>query len=1299
MRKSFHNPLLEDESKEIISSRSGRGSRLSSSYQDSKLRADGHKVGRSIPKSYDIFSSGTANLTSSRDTSAIYDLKDEIFDKNAGYPIVMRRLVWFLESRTYYSALTIIIILNIVGLLISTEPEVGSELIAWTNFNDLICANLFLVEYVIRIIIAPMQKSSRLRYIFYDGYGFVDLVSFLPYFVDWAINPRDNYFITTQWVKILRLFYPLQERYLGFNIFSKMFVEQRGIFLTSGFCGFATWIITSALYHIFEVNNEKMVYCPYGEEHPDLCYNRFQSIPGTMYFSLINFLGEYPLIDKYTTGGRFVAGFIQVIGAAIIAIPASVFGSAFEGLVQEAVESSSYDGDYLSYDDDVRQISLLMTKNEMQTSFISQRAARRQATYELFVPRTSYLAYDKFVTERTWETVKAPLIEVLDGESKRQLKDLSSRWRLDLGVLCAYISTFLVCGSALHCVFQTFPAKDASSLGASLLNSFYLIYILSTLLFFFEFIIRILDAVRNGTEYSNYMAVVDILAWLPAFLDIFASPFISLPQNFSSLSVVMLFKMERYVNAFRVFDDIIYDNRSVFIVTGYVAITCWVFCSILMYYAERDNPDDNIQKYYTSIFTAMWMTLLNLTGEAPLSDYSCAGRWITGLMGCVAVAFVTIPMGVLGNGFSSYLEEDAEAEETSEIRQKTLKFMAQPSMKEPPWLRASKFLTMRQQVFRFLQGNRVFRPSSLAIWFEVGIFVLIGLSSICAILETVKGIRAPGSWVSRLFDNIEFIAVMVFTIEYILRFYASPEDHDWKVLGYTTPGAKRLRYFVSPFSIVDLIAIIPYYVACAGSSIANEYDGQLRMLRVLRLITLDHYVPSVSLMGRIVRRHDRVLRSSFYVTFCFWFLFAALLSLTESHDETMVNDLRQSYRYHSLIEALPYTMIHLTGDYPLIDYTLASKAVLGVSLVIAVGVVAVPAGILASGFTSELQLYRLEKREMQVAASNVIEKAVHSYIIRRRFQKVVDQALAEHRELRRKVRKAATENDRCFRMCRFIERETPYGRIFGYIIFALIISNVILVLLESLKPKPMREETFDLLETFSVLLFTIDYIIRLYTAKVNKFYGCSRAQYGYSFFGIIDLVTILPWWIEISVWILFGWVWNAYIFRVFRLFRILQLEKFVKAFGVLRDVWYSAKDSLVSTLFIAVLVWVIGSCSFYACERNNPRMEGAFQDLPSSMYYSVIFLGGEWGKCDFTAAGKCVCMFYCLAGIAVFALPVGSVFEAFGEALQGQKRYSIQLEKRKSQWMKKATGDEEKTVDEDGATFDTIIMSKMRTTF
>lgn len=62
--------------------------------------------------------------------------------------------------------------------------------------------------------------------------------------------------------------------------------------------------------------------------------------------------------------------------------------------------------------------------------------------------------------------------------------------------------------------------------------------------------------------------------------------------------------------------------------------------------------------------------------------------------------------------------------------------------------------------------------------------------------------------------------------------------------------------------------------------------------------------------------------------------------------------------------------------------------------------------------------------------------------------------------------------------------------------------------------------------------------------------------------------------------------------------------------------------------------------------------EGAFNSIPSAMYYVAVFLGGEWATVDFTWPGKILCCALCVMGIALFAIPVGTVFEAFQDVLQ-----------------------------------------------
>merc|ERR1719199_80605 len=142
---------------------------------------------------------------------------------------------------------------------------------------------------------------------------------------------------------------------------------------------------------------------------------------------------------------------------------------------------------------------------------------------------------------------------------------------------------------------------------------------------------------------------------------------------------------------------------------------------------------------------------------------------------------------------------------------------------------------------------------------------------------------------------------------------------------------------------------------------------------------------------------------------------------------------------------------------------------------------------------------------------------------------------------------------------------------------------------------------------------------------------------------------------------------HAFIFRVFRALRILQAEDYIESFTLLDDAWFNCRDSMIACGFMALMVWVVGSIGFYNTEQGNPRMEGAFDTLPSSMYYSLIFLGGEWGKIDFTPMGQVVCVFYCIIGIALYGIPVGAVFEAFGTVLSDRKAIKAEQEKREAE--------------------------------
>lgn len=166
----------------------------------------------------------------------------------------------------------------------------------------------------------------------------------------------------------------------------------------------------------------------------------------------------------------------------------------------------------------------------------------------------------------------------------------------------------------------------------------------------------------------------------------------------------------------------------------------------------------------------------------------------------------------------------------------------------------------------------------------------------------------------------------------------------------------------------------------------------------------------------------------------------------------------------------------------------------------------------------------------------------------------------------------------------------------------------------------------------------------------------TRLGYLTSFYGLIDLAAIAPWYIEVVLSLL-GLPYESYeILVVLRVFRVFQIEHLVRAFAKLDVALGRCRPNLAAFGLVALIIWVTGGTLFYLFE-SSPSMQPivgmreAFGSVPSSMYFLCIFLGGEWGLTDFSVPGKFLCVCLVLVGIELYAIPVSVLFDAFAEAL------------------------------------------------
>jgi hypothetical protein len=210
---------------------------------------------------------------------------------------------------------------------------------------------------------------------------------------------------------------------------------------------------------------------------------------------------------------------------------------------------------------------------------------------------------------------------------------------------------------------------------------------------------------------------------------------------------------------------------------------------------------------------------------------------------------------------------------------------------------------------------------------------------------------------------------MVFTVEYVLRLAVAPEQPAYRGsygggvdVGCGTCVA-RLRFVISFYSLIDLAAIVPWYLAFVSDAV-DEVDSQLRLLRILRLLKLDKYYPGITLIDDVVSANALNLGVAAFVACVAWLIFATLLYLTERHNDVPDPDdgLRMSERWRNIPNSLSYTLILLSGDYPLTQFTPAGKVVNFVMIICAQAVVAIPTAIIVAGFTKQIEINNERER-------------------------------------------------------------------------------------------------------------------------------------------------------------------------------------------------------------------------------------------------------------------------------------------------------------------------------------------------
>jgi len=231
------------------------------------------------------------------------------------------------------------------------------------------------------------------------------------------------------------------------------------------------------------------------------------------------------------------------------------------------------------------------------------------------------------------------------------------------------------------------------------------------------------------------------------------------------------------------------------------------------------------------------------------------------------------------------------------------------------------------------------------------------------------------------------------------------------------------------------------------------------------------------------------------------------------------------------------------------------------------------------------------------------------------------------------------------------------SRIWDISLFSLVVLNLIAVALESV---PAFQSNYGNwlynFELFSVIVFSFEYIARVWSAPAKREIDLTnsplkaRLRYIFSFYGLIDLVAILPFYIQA-----FFPGLDLRVLRALRLLRILKLNHYNSALDDLFGAIVEEKKSFMTTLYIFSVAFVLSSSLIYYAEHKvQPE---AFRSIPDAMYWSIITLTtvGYGDVSPITVFGKSIAAITAIFGVVVVALLTGIVANAFNAQMERRK--------------------------------------------
>ncbi len=231
--------------------------------------------------------------------------------------------------------------------------------------------------------------------------------------------------------------------------------------------------------------------------------------------------------------------------------------------------------------------------------------------------------------------------------------------------------------------------------------------------------------------------------------------------------------------------------------------------------------------------------------------------------------------------------------------------------------------------------------------FDISIILLIIINIFAVILNSFSNLT-PGT--AGVLDFIEIVSIVIFTAEYLLRLITAAYK-----FSHGKAWMPYLLYICSPMAVIDLLAILPFYLPFI-IRVDLRVLRMLRLVRLLRILKLNRYTKSMKLLGRVIKRKKEELLVTVFITGILMLLASSMMYYIENES--------QPDAFSNIIASFWWAIATLTtvgyGDvYPV---TFLGKIMAGLIAFLGIGLVALPTGIISSGFIEEVESRKMIRK-------------------------------------------------------------------------------------------------------------------------------------------------------------------------------------------------------------------------------------------------------------------------------------------------------------------------------------------------